>query len=205
MSASAMMDKDHPCMIAWKAYKETYEYNNTRKWALYADHVDGSLWAAFEEGFRASQSAQDETLPKAEAEAFRRGFEGGVRNAAESTVHRLRYALQNCVNVMKRCNRPGAENELTIAYLTDAIRVAEMALTSPFNWSPAPAEKLPMLDVEEIASMLYEAANPTMRWSYLYPSHNHLHASVRHRFLDAAARFQGGSRLCGGVTNENNP
>lgn len=57
--------------------------------------------------------------------------------------------------------------------------------------SPSPAEKLPMLDVEEIASMLYEAANPTMRWSYLYPSHNHLHAAVRQRFLDAAARFQG--------------
>lgn len=57
--------------------------------------------------------------------------------------------------------------------------------------TPAPQKKLPMLDVEEIASMLYEAANPTMRWSYLYPSHNHLHAAVRQRFLDAAARFQG--------------
>ena len=82
-----------------------------------------------------------ENLRKAEAEAFKRGFEGGVRNAAESTVHRLRYALQNCVNVMKRCNRPGAENQLTIAWLIDAIRAAEMALDSPFNWSPPPAKR----------------------------------------------------------------
>ena len=45
-------------------------------------------------------------------------------------------------------------------------------------------------NVETIAALLYEAANPTMRWSYLWPSHNHLHATVRQRFLEAAARFQ---------------
>ena len=44
--------------------------------------------------------------------------------------------------------------------------------------------------VEHIASLLYEAANPTMSWSYLYPSHSHLHAAVRQRYIDAAARFQ---------------
>lgn len=52
------------------------------------------------------------------------------------------------------------------------------------NGSPEP------VDVEDIAAILYEAVNPTMKWSYLYPSHNHLHASVRQRYIDAAARFQ---------------
>lgn len=47
-------------------------------------------------------------------------------------------------------------------------------------------------DVEVIAALLYEAANPTMSWSYLYPSHNHLHAAVRQRYLEAAVRFQDG-------------
>ncbi len=47
-----------------------------------------------------------------------------------------------------------------------------------------------MPDVEAIAEMLYEAANPTMKWSYLSPSYNHLHAAVRQRFIEAAARFE---------------
>jgi hypothetical protein len=45
-------------------------------------------------------------------------------------------------------------------------------------------------NVETIAALLYEAANPTMKWSYLWPSHNHLHASVRQQYIEAAARFQ---------------
>lgn len=54
MTASSMIPKDHPCRIAWNSYKETDEYKNTRKWALHDEHVDGSLWAAFENGFRAA-------------------------------------------------------------------------------------------------------------------------------------------------------
>jgi hypothetical protein len=45
-------------------------------------------------------------------------------------------------------------------------------------------------DVETIASLMYEAANPTMKWSYLWPSYNHLHARVRQQYIEAAARFQ---------------
>jgi hypothetical protein len=44
--------KDDPLMIAWEQYKATPEYINTRKWALYIEHVDGSLWAAFMEGWK---------------------------------------------------------------------------------------------------------------------------------------------------------
>lgn len=81
------------------------------------------------------------------------------------------------------------EDDITCTICVEAIRNG----TEPngADRSPKPKRQLPVLDVEEIASMLYEAANPTMRWSYLYPSHNHLHAAVRQRFLDAASRFQG--------------
>lgn len=58
--------KDAPVMVAWERYKQTEEYANTRKWAQ-TEHVDGSLWAAFEEGFRAA-------LPSAHAEGRREGL-----------------------------------------------------------------------------------------------------------------------------------
>lgn len=45
---------DEPVMVAWKAYKATEEYANALKWATDARHVEGSLWAAFSEGFAAS-------------------------------------------------------------------------------------------------------------------------------------------------------
>jgi hypothetical protein len=44
----------HPLMVAWSEYKQTDAFNNTRRWALHERHVDGSLWAAFEEGWRAA-------------------------------------------------------------------------------------------------------------------------------------------------------
>lgn len=43
-----------PLMIAFSAWHESAEYANTRRWALKPDHVDGSLWAAFEAGFKAA-------------------------------------------------------------------------------------------------------------------------------------------------------
>jgi hypothetical protein len=39
-------------MVEWTAYKGSEEYENTRKWALDPTAVDGSLWAAFERGYR---------------------------------------------------------------------------------------------------------------------------------------------------------
>lgn len=38
-------------MIAWNDYKRTEDYQNIRKWALIEQHVDGSLWAAFSQGW----------------------------------------------------------------------------------------------------------------------------------------------------------
>ncbi len=39
-------------MRAWESYKDGESYQNTKKWAAFADHVDGSLWVAFEAGWR---------------------------------------------------------------------------------------------------------------------------------------------------------
>lgn len=51
MSGIAKLPLDHALMIAWNAYKDSDEYLSTRGWAQNPDHVDGSLWAAFMEGW----------------------------------------------------------------------------------------------------------------------------------------------------------
>ena len=48
---------DEPLMVAWKAHQQTEEYANSRKWAAFPEHLDGSLWALFMAGFFAGQKA----------------------------------------------------------------------------------------------------------------------------------------------------
>lgn len=47
---------DHPMLIAWEQYKQTSDYANTKKWAAHDEHVDGSLWASFVQGYNAALS-----------------------------------------------------------------------------------------------------------------------------------------------------
>jgi hypothetical protein len=54
MSTETPVPVDHPLRKAWDAYKARDTYSNTRRWALHEDHVDGSLWAAFAEGWEAA-------------------------------------------------------------------------------------------------------------------------------------------------------
>ena len=44
-----------PLMVAWTEYKQSAEFENTKKWAGHPKHVDGSLWAAFSAGFAARE------------------------------------------------------------------------------------------------------------------------------------------------------
>lgn len=44
--------KSDPIMIAWAEYKLTDEYANSFKWAEYKEHRDGSMWAAYIQGFK---------------------------------------------------------------------------------------------------------------------------------------------------------
>ena len=55
-SAQTLVPDDAPVMVEWNKYRATHEYANTRNWAQHAEHVDGSLWSAFEHGFRAAQN-----------------------------------------------------------------------------------------------------------------------------------------------------
>lgn len=62
MNAERMVGQDEPLMIAWNAYKATEDYANSRKWAEYKEHLDGSLWAVFCAGY----AARDEEIRKQE-------------------------------------------------------------------------------------------------------------------------------------------
>jgi hypothetical protein len=49
------VSQNHPMRIAWESYKKSGDYANSAHWAAYKEHVAGSLWAAFVEGYRAAK------------------------------------------------------------------------------------------------------------------------------------------------------
>jgi hypothetical protein len=55
---------DEPVMIAWTAYKATAEFASTWNWAAHDKHREGSLWAAFEQGFSAATRSQSERVSR---------------------------------------------------------------------------------------------------------------------------------------------
>lgn len=56
MGAMAPVPNDDPLMVAWNGYKTSEEYQNTKKWAAFKEHVDGALWAAFVAGWSAANT-----------------------------------------------------------------------------------------------------------------------------------------------------
>lgn len=54
MAAMSEMSMTHPLRAAWEQYKQTAEYQNTRKWAAHPEHLDGSLWGVWMAGFQAA-------------------------------------------------------------------------------------------------------------------------------------------------------
>lgn len=55
MSTMTPCPANDPRMIAWTKYKATEEYANVLNWAHHEEHTEGSLWAAFIEGFAVAQ------------------------------------------------------------------------------------------------------------------------------------------------------
>ena len=51
MPISVKLPNDDTRVIAFAKYQQTDEYANTRQWALKEANVEGSLWAAFIEGW----------------------------------------------------------------------------------------------------------------------------------------------------------
>lgn len=54
MPTIAPVPKDDPLMKEWESYHQSNAFKNAKRWAVDPNHVDGSLWAAFEAGFRAA-------------------------------------------------------------------------------------------------------------------------------------------------------
>lgn len=79
MTAMKPVAKDSPLMKAWEAYKLTDDYANTRKWAKHDEHVDGSLWAAFMQGFLSAAPINESA---AEHPAKERSEDDLLRSAA---------------------------------------------------------------------------------------------------------------------------
>jgi hypothetical protein len=49
-----MADRESPLVISWEAFKKSESYENSKKWAAYPEHLEGSLWALFSTGFMAA-------------------------------------------------------------------------------------------------------------------------------------------------------
>lgn len=63
-NAMTAVPPDSPLMQAWLTYQKSADYENTRRWALVKDHVDGSLWAAFVAGFNARVGENTVCVPR---------------------------------------------------------------------------------------------------------------------------------------------
>lgn len=58
MNNQTPIPNDHPLKLAWDKYTATEDYANARRWAKEGDEfIEGSLWAAFVEGWNAGVSA----------------------------------------------------------------------------------------------------------------------------------------------------
>lgn len=111
-----------------------------------------------------------------------------MRKIAISVIASLAAAI-SLLERVPNAKKAAPSNKMFEQMLCDyrnALENARAALSVPASTEP--------FKTELIAAMLYEAANPTMKWSYLWPSHNHLHASVRQRYMEAAARFEDATR-----------
>lgn len=77
MSTMTPVSPDDPLMIAWTAYKSTEDFSNSLKWAMAYEysagrpiaesqrvaHAEGSLWAAFMQGFKAASGSGTPATP----------------------------------------------------------------------------------------------------------------------------------------------
>ncbi len=53
------LPKNHPEMRAWEEYRQTGEFKNSLDWARKDGYTEGSLWVAFDEGWRAARVSDE--------------------------------------------------------------------------------------------------------------------------------------------------
>jgi hypothetical protein len=85
MGEMSAVPKGHPLIVAWDAWKQTDGFANTRKWAHVEEHLEGSLWAAFMEGWLAAERAapSDAALESDVIAVVREALEGLLANYDE--------------------------------------------------------------------------------------------------------------------------
>lgn len=88
-------------MVAWEAYKATEEYANTKQWAAYPEHVDGSLWAAFDRGYAAAlrELAAAQAVARHESDCLD-AAKARIRELEQQAAHVRREALVEAERVL---------------------------------------------------------------------------------------------------------
>ena len=84
MPISVKLPNDDTRVIAFAKYQQTDEYANTRQWALKEANVEGSLWAAFIEGW--SRKPSDK---------------GNLDNSSASPVQQLKAEISQVTTDLK--------------------------------------------------------------------------------------------------------
>lgn len=69
MNALAEVPVSHPMRAEWESYKITFEYSQTRAWAMSEAQVDASLWKTFTEGWQRAVVATTTALHSTHAAA----------------------------------------------------------------------------------------------------------------------------------------
>jgi hypothetical protein len=118
MRAETPVDPNSQLFQAWERYKQSERFVNSRKWALHPDaearaYVDGSMWAAFEEGFNAALSSTpgERTEPTtADFDALLKAVWQAAGNFREKECNVIRDLI-HYFNV-KRQAAPGERNPM---------------------------------------------------------------------------------------------
>lgn len=105
MPDQVLLSEDHPIRVAFAAWKKLVaegvnDFENTKKWAMSRDHVEGSLWNAFEKGYVAGLLQANIKETRGNPEVIRSilevlaAFRNAVVSQAESIYSDLCKELQ---------------------------------------------------------------------------------------------------------------
>lgn len=59
MPTMSRVPDNHPLMLAWEEHKKSEDFANSKKWAAYPEHLEGSLWALFMAGYNAKATERE--------------------------------------------------------------------------------------------------------------------------------------------------
>jgi hypothetical protein len=128
MSAMTPISKDAPVMKAWNAHKNSDDFANSKKWAVYPEHVDGSLWATFYAGYFACAVAQS-AAPTEPADTQIEGTQ------AQASVALSAEPLS--------AGRPAALSAAPTDFTQGAWTKLDESSTPTYKWTPTPTGDTP--------------------------------------------------------------